>query len=57
MLGAVPGAKALAWSRLAVTAPGGTDARLVLRSRDVAALKVYVDGRLAAIQAESECRP
>lgn len=53
VLGAVPGAAALAWSRLAVTAPGGADARLLIRSRDVAALKVYVDGRLAAIQPEA----
>lgn len=53
MLGAVPGAAALAWSRLAVTAPGGADARLLIRSRDVAALKVFVDGRLAAIQPEA----
>lgn len=52
VLGAEPGAKALAWSRLAVSAPGGMDVRLSLRSRDVAALKVYVDGRLAAIQPE-----
>ncbi|MEI2399771.1 glycoside hydrolase family 88/105 protein [Paenibacillus phytohabitans] len=50
IFGEVPGAKALAWSRLAVTAPGFTDTRLSLRSRDVAALRVYVDGRLAAIQ-------
>ncbi|WP_083678157.1 glycoside hydrolase family 88 protein [Paenibacillus sp. FSL R7-0337] len=52
VLGAEPGAKALAWSRLAVSAPGGMNVRLSLRSRDVAALKVYVDGRLAAIQSE-----
>ncbi|WP_340022127.1 glycoside hydrolase family 88 protein [Paenibacillus sp. FSL K6-1096] len=54
---AVPGAAALAWSRLAVSAPGGADVRLILRSREVAALKVYVDGRLAAIQPEesAEC--
>ncbi|MEK5467057.1 glycoside hydrolase family 88 protein [Paenibacillus sp. FSL R7-0210] len=53
VLGVVPGAKALAWSRLAVSAPGGMNVRLVLRSRDVAALKVCVDGRLAAIQPEA----
>ncbi|WP_238654130.1 glycoside hydrolase family 88/105 protein [Paenibacillus piscarius] len=60
VLGAVPGAAALAWSRLAVSAPGGTDVRLSLRSRDVAALMVYVDGKLAAIHSEEsaglECR-
>lgn len=57
VLGAVPGAAALAWSRLAVSAPGGADVRLSLHSREVTALKVYVDGRLAAIHSEesAEC--
>jgi rhamnogalacturonyl hydrolase YesR len=52
IFGAVPGAKALAWSKLAVTVPGGTLTRLIIRSRDIQALHVHVDGVLAAIQPE-----
>ncbi|MHA6531406.1 glycoside hydrolase family 88/105 protein [Paenibacillus sp. BAC0078] len=52
IFGAVPGAKALAWSKLAVTVPGGADIRLRCRCQAITALAVYVDGQRAAMQPE-----
>lgn len=52
IFGEVPAAKALAWSKLAVTAPGGTDIRLIIRSQQIEELNIYVDGELIAEAAD-----